>query len=99
MYGYATDETPECMPLTIMLAHQMNRFVNNHCVFFQCLPYQFLSFLKCWGGAISCLFPVKLLWPYCSATLSAVDFLIELVAQCTQLPLLCFPHTYTHMFQ
>ncbi|XP_003382634.1 PREDICTED: S-adenosylmethionine synthase 1-like [Amphimedon queenslandica] len=25
MYGYATDETPECMPLTIMLAHQMNR--------------------------------------------------------------------------
>lgn len=47
MYGYATDETPECMPLTIMLAHQMNRFVNIVLIFFQCLPYQFLSFLKC----------------------------------------------------
>jgi len=25
MFGYATDETPECMPLTLQLAHQMNK--------------------------------------------------------------------------
>ena len=25
MYGYATDETEEMMPLTLMLAHKMNK--------------------------------------------------------------------------
>lgn len=24
MFGYATDETEECMPLTLVLAHQLN---------------------------------------------------------------------------
>lgn len=24
MFGYATDETEECMPLTVILAHQLN---------------------------------------------------------------------------
>ena len=27
MYGYATDETEEMMPLTIMLAHKMNQLM------------------------------------------------------------------------
>ena len=30
MYGYATDETPECMPLTVTLAHQLNRYLSAH---------------------------------------------------------------------
>ncbi len=25
MFGYATDETEECMPLTVVLAHNLNR--------------------------------------------------------------------------
>ena len=25
MFGYATDETEECMPLTVVLAHRLNR--------------------------------------------------------------------------
>ena len=25
MFGYATDETEECMPLTVVLAHQLNK--------------------------------------------------------------------------
>ena len=25
MFGYATDETEECMPLTVVLAHSLNR--------------------------------------------------------------------------
>ena len=25
MFGYATDETEECMPLTVVLAHDLNR--------------------------------------------------------------------------
>jgi S-adenosylmethionine synthetase len=29
MFGYATDETPEGMPLTIMLAHQLNRALSD----------------------------------------------------------------------
>lgn len=29
MFGYATDETEECMPLTLMLAHQMNKKISD----------------------------------------------------------------------
>ncbi|KAI8922296.1 methionine adenosyltransferase [Powellomyces hirtus] len=30
MFGYATDETPEYMPLTIMLAHKLNQKMSEH---------------------------------------------------------------------
>ena len=30
MFGYATDETESCMPLTIDLAHGLNRSVGGH---------------------------------------------------------------------
>jgi len=29
MFGYATDETEECMPLTLVLAHQMNKKISD----------------------------------------------------------------------
>merc|ERR1712117_299138 len=29
MFGYATDETEECMPLTLVLAHQMNKNISD----------------------------------------------------------------------
>merc|ERR1711935_513114 len=29
MFGYATDETEECMPLTVVLAHQMNKKISD----------------------------------------------------------------------
>jgi len=29
MFGYATDETEECMPLTLILAHQMNKRISD----------------------------------------------------------------------
>ena len=28
MFGYATDETDECMPLTVVLAHALNRRIS-----------------------------------------------------------------------
>lgn len=28
MFGYATDETEECMPLTVTLAHQLNQKIS-----------------------------------------------------------------------
>jgi S-adenosylmethionine synthetase len=27
MFGYATDETEECMPLTLVLAHRLNQLL------------------------------------------------------------------------
>lgn len=29
MFGYATDETEECMPLTVVLAHKLNEKIAN----------------------------------------------------------------------
>ena len=29
MFGYATDETEECMPLTVVLAHALNRRISD----------------------------------------------------------------------
>ena len=29
MFGYATDETPECLPLTVLLAHALNKAMTN----------------------------------------------------------------------
>ncbi len=29
MFGYATDETEECMPLTVVLSHQMNKKISD----------------------------------------------------------------------
>ena len=29
MFGYATDETEQCMPLTLVLAHQMNKKISD----------------------------------------------------------------------
>ena len=29
MFGYATDETEECMPLSIVLAHQLNKKISD----------------------------------------------------------------------
>lgn len=30
MFGYASDETEECMPLTVMLAHKLNAKLAEH---------------------------------------------------------------------
>nr|BAE88041.1 unnamed protein product [Macaca fascicularis] len=46
MFGYATDETEECMPLTIVLAHKLNAKLADCAVMALCLGYALILKLK-----------------------------------------------------